>query len=48
LGGSDAPSSRKALQREDIEVVAVNEITDARTLAHLLEPGQGAFAPRSG
>jgi glyceraldehyde 3-phosphate dehydrogenase len=28
---------RRALQRADIEVVAVNDITDARTLAHLLE-----------
>ena len=28
---------RRALEREDIEVVAVNDITDARTLAHLLE-----------
>jgi glyceraldehyde 3-phosphate dehydrogenase len=28
---------RRALERADIEVVAVNDITDARTLAHLLE-----------
>src|SRR5215467_8396756 len=28
---------RRALERSDIEVVAVNDITDARTLAHLLE-----------
>src|ERR1700729_1524943 len=28
---------RRALERDDIEVVAVNDITDARTLAHLLE-----------
>jgi glyceraldehyde 3-phosphate dehydrogenase len=28
---------RRALQRADIEVVAVNDITDARTLAHLLD-----------
>jgi len=28
---------RRALERGDIEVVAVNDITDARTLAHLLE-----------
>jgi glyceraldehyde 3-phosphate dehydrogenase len=28
---------RRALQRDDIEVVAVNDVTDARTLAHLLE-----------
>jgi glyceraldehyde 3-phosphate dehydrogenase len=28
---------RHALQRADIEVVAVNDITDARTLAHLLD-----------
>jgi len=27
---------RRALERDDIEVVAVNDITDARTLAHLL------------
>lgn len=27
---------RRALERGDIEVVAVNDITDARTLAHLL------------
>ncbi len=29
--------TRLALERPDIEVVAVNDITDARTLAHLLE-----------
>jgi glyceraldehyde 3-phosphate dehydrogenase len=29
--------ARRALERSDIEVVAVNDITDARTLAHLLE-----------
>jgi glyceraldehyde 3-phosphate dehydrogenase len=29
--------TRLALDREDLEVVAVNDITDARTLAHLLE-----------
>jgi len=28
---------RRALERDDIEVVAVNDITDGRTLAHLLE-----------
>jgi glyceraldehyde 3-phosphate dehydrogenase len=28
---------RRALEREDLEVVAVNDVTDARTLAHLLE-----------
>ena len=28
---------RRALERDDVEVVAVNDITDARTLAHLLE-----------
>jgi glyceraldehyde 3-phosphate dehydrogenase len=28
---------RRAFERRDIEVVAVNDITDARTLAHLLE-----------
>ena len=28
---------RRSLERDDIEVVAVNDITDARTLAHLLE-----------
>jgi glyceraldehyde-3-phosphate dehydrogenase/erythrose-4-phosphate dehydrogenase len=28
---------RRALEHGDIEVVAVNDITDARTLAHLLE-----------
>jgi glyceraldehyde 3-phosphate dehydrogenase len=28
---------RRALERADIEVAAVNDITDARTLAHLLE-----------
>src|SRR5260370_15228760 len=28
---------RRVLERDDIEVVAVNDITDARTLAHLLE-----------
>jgi glyceraldehyde 3-phosphate dehydrogenase len=29
--------TRLALDRGDLEVVAVNDITDARTLAHLLE-----------
>src|ERR1700744_5580725 len=29
--------TRIALERSDLEVVAVNDITDARTLAHLLE-----------
>ena len=29
--------TRLALERSDLEVVAVNDITDARTLAHLLE-----------
>src|SRR5271169_2850065 len=29
--------ARYALQRTDLEVVAINDITDARTLAHLLE-----------
>jgi glyceraldehyde 3-phosphate dehydrogenase len=28
---------RSALERDDLEVVAVNDLTDARTLAHLLE-----------
>jgi len=28
---------RRALERSDVEVVAVNDITDARTLAYLLE-----------
>jgi len=28
---------RRAAERDDLEVVAVNDITDARTLAHLLE-----------
>jgi glyceraldehyde 3-phosphate dehydrogenase len=28
---------RRALERDDIEVVAVNDITDARTMAHLLK-----------
>jgi glyceraldehyde 3-phosphate dehydrogenase len=28
---------RRALERDDLEVVAVNDVTDARTLAHLLE-----------
>ena len=28
---------RRALERDDLEVVAVNDLTDARTLAHLLE-----------
>jgi glyceraldehyde 3-phosphate dehydrogenase len=28
---------RRSLQRADIEVVAVNDVTDARTLAHLLD-----------
>ena len=28
--------TRMALERTDLEVVAVNDITDARTLAHLL------------
>ena len=29
--------TRLALERSDLQVVAVNDITDARTLAHLLE-----------
>jgi glyceraldehyde-3-phosphate dehydrogenase/erythrose-4-phosphate dehydrogenase len=29
--------TRLALERADLEVMAVNDITDARTLAHLLE-----------
>jgi glyceraldehyde 3-phosphate dehydrogenase len=29
--------TRLALDRTDLEVVAVNDISDARTLAHLLE-----------
>src|SRR5271165_5937081 len=29
--------TRIALERSDLEVVAVNDVTDARTLAHLLE-----------
>ena len=28
---------RRALDRDDLAVVAVNDLTDARTLAHLLE-----------
>ena len=28
---------RRAMERDDLEVVAVNDVTDARTLAHLLE-----------
>lgn len=28
---------RRSLERDDLEVVAVNDLTDARTLAHLLE-----------
>ncbi len=28
---------RRSLERDDLEVVAVNDITDAATLAHLLE-----------
>ena len=28
---------RRCLERDDLEVVAVNDITDAATLAHLLE-----------
>jgi glyceraldehyde 3-phosphate dehydrogenase len=28
---------RRSLQLEDMDVVAINDITDARTLAHLLE-----------
>jgi glyceraldehyde 3-phosphate dehydrogenase len=28
---------RRALEREDLEVVAVNDVADAATLAHLLE-----------
>ncbi len=28
---------RRALERDDLQVVAVNDVTDARTLAHLLE-----------
>ena len=28
---------RRALERDDLEVVAVNDVTDAQTLAHLLE-----------
>src|SRR6201997_974392 len=28
---------RRALERDDLEVVAINDVTDARTLAHLLE-----------
>jgi glyceraldehyde 3-phosphate dehydrogenase len=28
---------RRALERDDLEVVAVNDVTDARTLVHLLE-----------
>lgn len=29
--------ARRSLERDDLEVVAVNDLTDARTLAHLLE-----------
>jgi glyceraldehyde 3-phosphate dehydrogenase len=29
--------ARRALERDDLEVVAVNDVTDAQTLAHLLE-----------
>jgi glyceraldehyde 3-phosphate dehydrogenase (phosphorylating) len=28
---------RRALERDDLDVVAINDVTDARTLAHLLE-----------
>ena len=28
---------RRALDRDDLDVVAVNDLADARTLAHLLE-----------
>jgi glyceraldehyde 3-phosphate dehydrogenase len=28
---------RRALERGDLDVVAINDVTDARTLAHLLE-----------
>lgn len=28
---------RRTLDRDDLEIVAVNDLTDARTLAHLLE-----------
>ena len=28
---------RRSLERDDLKVVAVNDVTDARTLAHLLE-----------
>jgi glyceraldehyde 3-phosphate dehydrogenase (phosphorylating) len=28
---------RRALERDDLQVVAINDVTDARTLAHLLE-----------
>ena len=28
---------RRALERDDLEVVAINDVTDARTLAHLLD-----------
>ncbi|MBV9857046.1 MAG: type I glyceraldehyde-3-phosphate dehydrogenase [Streptosporangiaceae bacterium] len=37
LGRIGRAFTRHALERSDIEVVAVNDITDARTLAHLLE-----------
>ena len=29
--------ARRALERDDLDVVAINDVTDARTLAHLLE-----------
>jgi len=32
---------RAAMNEPDIEIVAVNDITDARTLAHLLKAARG-------
>jgi glyceraldehyde 3-phosphate dehydrogenase len=37
FGRTGRAFTRVALERADLEVVAVNDITDARTLAHLLE-----------
>jgi Glyceraldehyde 3-phosphate dehydrogenase, NAD binding domain/Glyceraldehyde 3-phosphate dehydrogenase, C-terminal domain len=39
--------TRLALERTDLEVAAVNDITDAGTLAHLLAPGKDLRRARS-
>jgi glyceraldehyde 3-phosphate dehydrogenase (phosphorylating) len=31
--------ARLAVDRDDLEIAAINDVTDARTLAHLLEFG---------